>query len=332
MSGTRARTSRSGPAPQVASRSARRARIAAELRRLDPAPLLGPAGLHDWLKLFRVHQWTKNGARLRPRSRGASLHAVGDHGGRRRGGVLLARRIRDLRHQRPRRRRIRPQASQQEEAPARLGNRPGRAGSGVRDGFPRPRFALALALSLPFAAVLATYLVATIAYSFWLKRKMMVDIVTLASLYTLRVIGGAAAVKMMPSEWIIAFSMFIFTSLALLKRYVELTGRIDASLPDPPDRNYRKTDVPMLGALAAGSGLNAVTVFALYISSDTVHRLYRHPLALWLICPILMYWIGRALIMAERRLIDDDPIKFALRDRVSLLAVALIAFIMIAAA
>ena len=137
---------------------------------------------------------------------------------------------------------------------------------------------------------------------------------------------------MMPSEWIIAFSMFLFTSLALLKRYVELTGRIDSSLPDPPDRNYRKTDVPMLSALAAGSGLNAVTVFALYISSDTVHRLYRHPLALWIICPILVYWIGRALIMAERRLIDDDPIRFALRDRISLLAVALIVFLMIAAA
>ncbi len=87
----------------------------------------------------------------------------------------------------------------------------------------------------------------------------------------------------------------------------------------------------MIGALAAASGLNAVTVFALYISSDTVHRLYHHPKALWLICPILTYWVGRAIILAERRLIDDDPILFAMRDRVSLVAFAAIAAIMIAA-
>ena len=88
----------------------------------------------------------------------------------------------------------------------------------------------------------------------------------------------------------------------------------------------------MIAALAAASGFNAVTVFALYISSDTVHHLYRHPHALWLICPVLMYWVGRALMMAERRLMDDDPIMFALKDWNSLIAFALIGVIMIAAA
>lgn len=187
-------------------------------------------------------------------------------------------------------------------------------------------------VSLPFVAVLLVYLAATTAYTFYLKRKMMVDIVTLASLYTLRVIAGTVAIGEIPSEWILAFSMFIFTAMALIKRYVELAVRADAGLPDPTNRNYRKSDLNVLGALAAASGLNAVTVFALYISSDTVHRLYRHPDALWLICPILLYWIGRALIMAERRLMDDDPILFALKDRNSLLSFALIGFIMIAAA
>ena len=107
---------------------------------------------------------------------------------------------------------------------------------------------------------------------------------------------------------------------------------MDAGLPDLTNRAYRKSDLNVLGALAAASGLNAVTVFALYISSDTVHHLYRHPNALWLICPILLYWVGRALILADRRFMDDDPIMFALKDRTSLLSFALIGFIMIAAA
>jgi len=191
--------------------------------------------------------------------------------------------------------------------------------------------AIAAAISLPFLGVLLGYLALTTAYTFSLKRKMMIDIVALALLYTLRVIGGAAAVMAMPSEWILAFSMFIFTSLALIKRYVELAARLDAAQPDPTNRNYRKSDLAVLGALAAASGFNAVTVFALYISSDTVHRLYRHPHALWLICPILLYWVGRALIMAERRLMDDDPIVFALKDRVSLCSFGLIGLIMIVA-
>ena len=161
---------------------------------------------------------------------------------------------------------------------------------------------------------------------------MMVDIVTLASLYTLRMLAGAAAAAAVPSEWILAFSMFIFTSFALMKRYVELVAKLDTGLPDPTNRNYRKSDLATLGALAAASGLNAVTVFALYISSDTVRTLYRHPKALWLICPFLLYWVGRALILADRRLMDDDPIVFALKDWVSLLSFALIAFIMVAAA
>ena len=311
------------------------ARVAAELRRLDPDARLLPApggGLRDWLKLFRVHQWTKNGLVFVPIFAAhlftlfgvtaavtaalcfslvaSSIYVIND--------------LVDVQSDR--------QHRSKKKRPLASGTVPVGKALAIATVFLVLAFALAFVLSLPFAAVLATYLASTTAYSFWLKRKMMIDIVTLASLYTLRVIGGAAAVGTMPSEWILAFSMFLFTSLAMLKRHVELAGRIDASLPDPADRNYRKTDLPMLSALAAASGLNAVTVFALYISSDTVHRLYRHPKALWVICPILMYWIGRALILAERQLIDDDPISFALKDRISLLAVALIAFIMIVAA
>jgi 4-hydroxybenzoate polyprenyltransferase len=193
-------------------------------------------------------------------------------------------------------------------------------------------FAIGLLVSPLFVAVTLAYLALSTAYTLFLKRKMMVDIVALASLYILRVIAGAVAIGVRPSEWILAFSMFIFTSMALIKRYVELTARLDAALPDPTNRNYRTSDLNVLGALAAASGFNAVTVFALYVYSDTVHRLYRHPDVLWLICPILMYWVGRALIMADRRLMVEDPIEFALKDWNSLLSFALIGFIMIAAA
>ncbi len=190
---------------------------------------------------------------------------------------------------------------------------------------------LAGAISPLFLVVLVGYVVLTTAYTFVLKRKMMIDIVVLAALYTIRVIGGGAAISVPISEWLLGFSMFIFTALALIKRYVELAARVDADLPDPSNRNYRKTDLDIVAALAAAAGFNAVTVFALYISSDNVRLLYRHPLALWLVCPILMYWLGRALMMAHRRFMDDDPIVFAIKDPNSLVSFGLIAIIMIAA-
>jgi 4-hydroxybenzoate polyprenyltransferase len=191
--------------------------------------------------------------------------------------------------------------------------------------------ALAALASWPFFGVLLFYFVLTTAYSCWLKMKMLIDVVVLAMLYTLRVIGGAAAIGVSVSEWLLAFSMFLFASLALIKRYIELGVLFDEDLPDPTNRNYRLGDMQIVATLAAASGFNAVTVFALYISSDTVHSLYSHPQFLWLVCPILMYWISRVLMMAHRRFVHDDPIIFALKDRVSLIAGALIAVFMIAA-
>lgn len=160
---------------------------------------------------------------------------------------------------------------------------------------------------------------------------MLIDVVALAMLYTLRVIGGAVALGVTVSEWLLAFSMFFFASLALIKRYIELTTRLDRDLPDPSNRNYRLGDIAVVGTLAGAAGFNAVTVFALYISSDMGHTLYRRPQLLWLVCPVLMYWISRILMMAHRRLVHDDPIVFALKDRVSILAGVVIIVIMLAA-
>lgn len=192
-------------------------------------------------------------------------------------------------------------------------------------------FATAAIVSVPLAATLAAYFVLTLTYSLSFKRKLIVDVVTLATLYTVRVVAGAIAISVAPSEWLLAFSMLIFTCLALVKRYIELAMRIDKELPDPTSRNYRLGDLPIVGALAAASGLNAVTIFALYVSSFAAQDVYRRPELLWLICPVLLYWLSRVVVLAHRRAIDDDPIVFALRDRNSLVCGACLLGIVLAA-
>ena len=172
-------------------------------------------------------------------------------------------------------------------------------------------------------AVLAAYFAITLAYSLVLKRKMMIDVVTLAVLYAIRIIGGGVAIAVPISEWLLAFSLFIFTSLALIKRHSELGLRLQAGLGDPTNRNYRLDDLPVIAALAAASGYCAVIIFALYLSSDTVRSLYRHPEMLWLACPLLVYWISRVLLLSHRRLLIDDPVVFAMKDKVSIAVGAL---------
>jgi 4-hydroxybenzoate polyprenyltransferase len=175
--------------------------------------------------------------------------------------------------------------------------------------------AIAASISLEFFGVLLGYFVLTTLYSFWLKRIAIVDVVVLASLYCVRVIGGAVAIDVVVSEWLLAFSLFIFMSLALVKRYVELDGQPKDGLLAA--RDYRATDKPMIAILAGASGFNAAVIYTLYISSETVRSLYSHPQLLWVGCPVLMYWIGRVMLFAQRGLIHDDPIVFALKDRVS---------------
>jgi 4-hydroxybenzoate polyprenyltransferase len=191
-------------------------------------------------------------------------------------------------------------------------------------------FLVASAVSVQFVLVLAVYLGLTAAYTFWLKRKLLIDIVVLALLYTLRVIGGAVAIDVTPSDWLLAFSILIFTSLALIKRYAELANRHADDAPELSNRDYKLGDLSVVAAMAAAAGFNSVTVFALYVSSDAAH-LYSRPRLLWLVCPILLYWIGRALVLTHRRVMDDDPIVFVLKDKVSLLTIAAIVALMLAA-
>jgi len=192
-------------------------------------------------------------------------------------------------------------------------------------------FAASFCVSGLFVAALGAYLAATIAYSLYLKSKMLLDVVTLAGLYTLRIIAGAVAAGVVLSEWLLMFSLFVFTSLALIKRFSELSMRQGAGLSDPSNRDYRISDLNVIGAMAAASGMNAVIVFSLYVSSSAVVSLYSRPWMLWLLNPLLLYWLGRALMMAYRREMPDDPILYSFRDGASRITVAAMICIMLAA-
>ncbi|MBC2668127.1 UbiA family prenyltransferase [Novosphingobium piscinae] len=185
---------------------------------------------------------------------------------------------------------------------------------------------LGLGFVLPpaFTAVLGFYLILTSIYSFWLKRQVLVDVMLLAGLYTLRIIAGAAATGVVPSFWLLAFSMFFFLSLAMVKRHQELHSA-SAETGMLAGRGYMRSDLPVLMALGSASGLMAVMVLALYINSPIVISGYREPIWLWLVPPLMLYWTGRLWMKTQRGEIHDDPVVFALRDRQSLVLAAMIA-------
>lgn len=186
--------------------------------------------------------------------------------------------------------------------------------------------AVAIGLLLPgaFLGLLAVYCATTLGYSFRFKHAPLVDVLVLAGLYSLRILAGSAAVGAETSIWLLTFSMFFFLSLALVKRYSQL-------LAMHADRQvgvvsygwgYEPGDLETLSQLGTASGYLAVLVLALCISSDQVETLYTHPEAVWLLCPLLLYWISRVWLMARRNEMHEDPVVFAVTDRRShLLAV-----------
>jgi 4-hydroxybenzoate polyprenyltransferase len=177
----------------------------------------------------------------------------------------------------------------------------------------------ALLLSPAFAAVLAGYYALTLGYSFFLKRVVMVDVVVLAMLYTIRIIAGTAMLGTALTFWLLAFSTFIFLSLALVKRYAELHGRRTRGLDEPAHgRGYHPNDLEMISALGGASGYISVLVLALYIQDEATAHLYRYPELIWLACPLLLFWVSRIWLLAHRGLMLEDPVVFAIRDRVSI--------------
>jgi len=175
-----------------------------------------------------------------------------------------------------------------------------------------------LLMPVQFSLSLLMYFLLTISYSLYLKQLAVIDVLTLAALYTLRIIAGAAAIDVDVSFWLLLFSMFIFLSLALIKRYSELkvalqAGKTGALL----GRGYEPEDLQLVSSLGGSSGFIAVLVLALYIQDGQAANLYHTPQIIWLACPALLFWISRAWLIAHRGRMHDDPIVFALKDKVS---------------
>jgi 4-hydroxybenzoate polyprenyltransferase len=179
--------------------------------------------------------------------------------------------------------------------------------------------AVGIAVLLPwkFSAVLGAYFVATLAYSFRLKRIALVDVFTLACLYTVRVIAGGSANDIFLSYWLILFCVPIFLSLAMVKRYVELDAILRDGRVEAAGRGYITQDMSILRSFGTSSAYLAVLVLALYLNSPELKALYHHPKSLWALFALTLFWVSRMWLVAFRGNMHDDPIVFAFKDRVS---------------
>lgn len=173
--------------------------------------------------------------------------------------------------------------------------------------------------NLEFNLILIAYIILTSCYSFRLKKYFAVDIVILALLYTLRLIAGAASVEVHISQWLLTFSIFIFLSLAAIKRYIELDKVVDDDNQSPSGRGYIKKDLQLVNIIATVSGYLSVLVYILYVNSIEVIRLYQSPVYLWAVAVCLLLWVTRMLFVANRGIMHYDPIIFASKDGFSYL-------------
>jgi 4-hydroxybenzoate polyprenyltransferase len=178
---------------------------------------------------------------------------------------------------------------------------------------------------------LLTYCVVTLAYSLYCKRVVIVDVIILSALYTLRILAGAAAAKVPISDWMAGFSIFFFFSLALVKRFSELENLRARGAAPSNGRGYLVHDMEQLRAFGTGSAFASIVVFTLYINNPEVRHLYHHAERLWLLTPLLIWWMSRVWLRASRGQMHEDPVIFALTDRASLLAGVAIFLIAISA-
>ena len=164
----------------------------------------------------------------------------------------------------------------------------------------------------------------TCAYSLLLKRLVLIDCLTLAALYTLRIIAGASALAISLSFWLLAFSIFVFLSLAFVKRYSELYVQIGNGNTQAHGRDYSVTDAPVIQILGITAGYAAVLVLALYLQSESISTLYAQPQFIWLTIPLMLFWVSWIWMKAHRGEMHDDPIIFALKDKSSIAVAMLI--------
>ena len=185
-----------------------------------------------------------------------------------------------------------------------------------------------LFLPWQFTTALGGYYLLTLGYSLFLKRVMTADIIALAVLYTVRIVAGSFACGLVPTFWILAFSMFLFLSLALVKRYAELHDqRLKGKSDKTSGRGYFPSDLEMISSLGASSGYLSVMVLALYIQDKTTITLYGKPEIIWIAVPLLLFWISRIWMLTHRGQMHEDPVLFAIKDRVSLIVGVLFASI-----
>ncbi len=192
-------------------------------------------------------------------------------------------------------------------------------------------FAVSLRLPADAVKLIGVYLVATTAYSLFLKRLVLVDVFALSLLYTLRVLLGGAATGLLLSPWFLAFSVFTFLSLAFCKRASELVRLKKSEMMETPGRAYFTWDHLTVQSCGITSGYLAAIVLALYLQSETVRRLYASPAWLWLIVPVFLYWISRIWVLVNRGEMDEDPVLFATKDRVTYLTAVVSAAILVLA-
>ena len=190
---------------------------------------------------------------------------------------------------------------------------------------------IAAQLPIAFAGTLVAYFAVTCLYSFWLKNQVIVDVLMLASLYTSRIIAGSAATSIVPSFWLLAFSMFMFLSLAIVKRYSEMLVVIQQNKTKAAGRGYVVSDLPVLVSLGSAAGYMAILILALYVNSPDLNGLYPRRWALWLVLPPLLYWISRVWMKAHRGEMHDDPVVFAATDKQSWVIAVLVGCALLAA-
>lgn len=188
-----------------------------------------------------------------------------------------------------------------------------------------------MALPAAFRLTLAVYLVVTLAYSFVLKQQPVLDVLVLAGLYALRIFAGGAATGVPVSEWLLAFTLFFFLSLALLKRFAELRRMELDPAASLHGRGYRGDDLPILRTAGQAAGYLSVFVLAFHIRSPEVSVLYTKPMLLWFVAILLLYWITRAWLLAGRGDLDDDPILFAAKDPASYVTFGLVGVVLLIA-
>jgi 4-hydroxybenzoate polyprenyltransferase len=274
--------------------------------------------LRTWIKAIRLHQWVKNALIFLP---ALLAHQMASPGimlrsllafisfGCCASSVYIFNDLLDLTadRQHPRKRK-RPFAAGILSVPS---------GIAVATVLLLSAVALAVVVGPLYSLVLAGYYLLTWAYSLRLKRTPLLDVMILAGLYTVRIIAGAAATRIEPSFWLLALSVFMFLSLGCVKRYAELDDARKAGKLLGHSRGYGADDLPLILSLGVAAAYSAIVVIALYINSADSLTLYKHHKTLWLICPLLLYWISRVWMLTARGHMHDDPVVFALRDPVS---------------